>query len=196
MALPATDNFTNSNGTALTSHSASWTANTGAFDIQSNTCQTNTPTSEGMAHWNADAFSDNQYAKGTIADVSSFRYIGPGVRIHASAHTGYEYASDSGDASYFGKFIAGSYTQFASSGVFSTSEVIKITAEGTTITAYIDDAQQHQQTDSAISSGSAGISGYGDGQTRIDDWEGGDLGGAPPSYPIPEALHSYRQRRT
>ena len=156
MALPATDSFTNSNGTALQSHNSNWTINVGAFDIQSNGCHPNSSATEEMAHWSGDSFDADQYSDATWVDGAAFTYVGVAARVAASAHTGYEFVSDSNDASYFGKFVSGSYTEFSSGAVFDASDVVRIEADGTTIAAYLNDVEWDSTTDSAISNGSAG----------------------------------------
>ncbi len=89
MALPATEAFTNSNGTQLTTHSSNWTLNSGDFDIQSNALSPDAASTENGAHWNADTFDDDQYAQATLVDQFNSRTIGVAVRCHATADTYY-----------------------------------------------------------------------------------------------------------
>lgn len=56
MALPASDSFTGSNGTNLTSYSANWVVNYGSFHIQSNAVGSSL-NDDALAHWSADTFS-------------------------------------------------------------------------------------------------------------------------------------------
>lgn len=185
MALPATENFNGSgDGTQLTSHSSDWTLNDGDFDIQSNAVAVDDPGhDEAGAHWNADSFNDDQYAEGDITNTASGVYVGVAVRCNTGGSANYYgYYSDSGDASYLHKNINGSWTQLGSTGnTFSTNDTVRIEAEGTTITPNINGSTTGTpgaQTDSALSSGSAGISGYDDGEgMRLDNWEGGNIGG-------------------
>lgn len=181
MALPATDAFTNSNGTSLVSHSASWTQNTGAAYIQSNALASNTSGNEMGAHWNADTFDADQYSQGTLVATSSNVFIGPAVRVAASASTYYGYYLDNNET-YMFKMVSGSWTQIGGSGSGSSGGIsLRLEVSGTTLTpirAGSTDSSVGAQTDSSIASGSAGVTGYGNSvSTRFDDWEGGNLGG-------------------
>jgi len=183
MALPATDSFTNDNGTALESH-GDWTINEGSFEIQSNACQA-TDSTYALAHWDADTFADDQYAEATIDTLSSYYRIGVGARAHASASTGYMYVGgENGAGKRLYKLVAGAPSTVASAAVdLSVSDLVRIECEGTTITPILNgstDSDLGAQTDSSISSGSAGVGGYNNG-SRVDDWEGGDLTGSSPS---------------
>lgn len=181
MALPATDAFTAADGTALTTYSANWTNNGSTFSITSNALRCSS-SSEGAAHWNADTFGNDQYATATVTAITSFAYIGVSVRCHASATTFYGFESNSNDASYLFKYVAGVSTTLGSTGaVFTVTDVLRLEASGTTITPKVDGATLNPpgaQTDSSISSGYAGVVGAGnDSGSRIDNWEGGNLGG-------------------
>lgn len=177
-ALPATDVFTSTNGTALTTYSSNWTNNDGAFVINTNAVA---PNSAGQccAYWNADTFNNNQYSQATVTAIDSWVYIGVGVRIAASAGTYYGYYSDSADASYLFKAVSGTFTLLGSfDTVFTTSLAIRIEANDTSIRPMRggSTASIGTQTDSSISSGSAGIVGADAGTTsRIDNWEGGNI---------------------
>lgn len=186
-ALPATDAFTNTNGTALTTHSASWTYNNTGFTAQTFAINTNAvhPTTSGSpaevaAHWNADTFNDDHYSLATVANLAAGVYVGLSIRCATGATmTFYDYISDSLDASYLAKTVTGTYTQLGSTGsVFTTSLAIRLEATGTGIRPMRTGATADIgiQTDSAITSGYAGIAGYSTSTgARIDTWEGGNL---------------------
>jgi hypothetical protein len=103
--------------------------------------------------------------------------------VAAAAHTGYNYCGHS-TQKYLYKYVAGSQTTLTSttSAGFSVSDDVRIETEGTTITPVLNgstDSDLGAQTDSSISSGSAGVGGFSDtSSNRIDDWEGGNLAGA------------------
>ena len=178
MALPATDNFTGSNGTQLTTYSGSWTLNTGDFDIQTNALAADSSGNESGAHWNADSFGNDQYAIITLAAVSS-AYVGPAVRCAASGATYYGWSISNYDAYGF-KQVSGTWTQLYNNGTAgAASNTMRIEAEGTSIRFIKNGSTLYTATDSAIGSGSSGVSGYGDSSTcRMDDWEGGNIGAA------------------
>lgn len=183
MALPATDAFTDTNGTALTTHSASWTENVAGFDIQSNALASN-GASDTMAHWNADTFNDDQYAQIVEATTSATgSFLGPAVRVATSAHTGYycvgQYAASTDWET--GKFVGGTWTAINSNLTGpSNGTTVAAKISGTSFTVEFDGTPQasYAFTDSAISSGSGGVCGYGTSASRImDTWEAGNLGG-------------------
>jgi hypothetical protein len=179
MALPATDTFTTGTDQSLTAYSANWTANSGAFAV---TASTDTVRADGgggedMAHWNADTFDANQYAQVSITSVDS-SYIGVAVRCHASAATGYGlYAGVT--ESYLYKIVSGTWTQIGSAGgAWSNSDVLRLEVSGTTLTPKRNGSTYSTigaQTDSSISSGYAGLSGYEVSGGTGDNWEGGNL---------------------
>jgi hypothetical protein len=185
MALPATDNFTTGSDQALATYSASWTQNNGAANVLDATDDVvSFDNSDWLAHWNADSFDDDQYAQLVLSAVGEDTWIGPSARVAASATTGYliDCRSKVGATSkYLSKLVAGSWTTLASStNSYSVSDLIRLEAEGSTITPLVngsEDTDLGAQTDSAITSGSAGLAGYGKFApvSRGDDWEGGNL---------------------
>jgi hypothetical protein len=189
MALPATDNFTTGPSQNLDSRT-NWTLNSGGAGclyIQ-NTADAvhSVAVDENIVHWDADTFANDQYSQcSTITGrAGATSLIGVAVRCHATAATGY-YFYLSGTNSYLNKLVGGSYTQLGSTGDGGTNELMRIEAEGTTITPMCGStptewASIGAQTDSSITSGYAGVSGYAeDTAHKMDDWEGGDLGAGP-----------------
>lgn len=177
MTLPATDDFTDANGTQIASH-GDWTVNDGDFDIYSNALA---PDGSGpcVAYWNADTFDADQYSQATVKALDDDVYIGVAVRIHASAVTYYGLVSEAGSKELY-KRIWGSYTAIATSGSpYEVDDVIRLEVNATTLTPMVNGATDTDlgvQSDSSISSGSAGVAGYDDGTgSRIDDWQGGNL---------------------
>lgn len=188
VALPATDVFTGSNGTALTTYSASWTLNSGNFAINTNAITPNSSGNECAAGWNADTFDSDQYAQGTATATNNQNHaIGVACRCHTTASTAtyYGWYSDTGttNAAYLHKSATGTWTQLGSTGARWTDGLaIRLETNGTTIRPMRTGATDAigSQTDSTIASGRAGLSGYSTGTNmRLDGWEGGNLGGAP-----------------
>lgn len=186
MALPATDNFTDTNGVQLTTHNASWTLNKGNFDIQSNALASD-QNGETGAHWNADSFDDDQYAQADGIAKIAVNAIGLAVRCSLTGGVGtyYGFYADGYDVTghtYLFKMVSGSWTQL---GVRSNDDIVgklmRVEVSGTTLTPLLDGVLEDPpgvQTDAAISSGAAGVSGWNDQPTgRIDNWEGGNLAG-------------------
>lgn len=197
MALPATDDFTTGSDQTLTDYSANWTANVNNINVLAATDDIVADVVNndvGIAHWNADSFDNDQYCELDITSVDSFISLGPMVRVHASAHTGYLFESSS-EGSFFYKVVATSYTQLGSdTGAASPTERYQIEANGTTIRSLVDDVEEDSQTDSSISSGSAGIHSYQfpSSTTKADNWEGGNLAAGGDSIPY---LSGLRRRR-
>jgi hypothetical protein len=108
MSLPATDTFTSASDQALTTYSSSWTNNHGAFQVLGATddVKSNTSSDETCAHWNADAFGNDQYAQVKITAVSGDTPMGPAVRCYASANTYYGYYGDSSASSQLSTRVA------------------------------------------------------------------------------------------
>jgi hypothetical protein len=178
MALPASDAFTNANGTALTTHDASWTLQTDAgFRIQSNGVSPhNTVGSlEGGAYWNADTPDDNQYAE-VVFTAGGIGYIGPAVRMATGADSRYG-AYTNGTDSFLFKIVAGTFTQLGATGpAFSNGDTLRIEANGTTIRLLKNGAESISVTDSSLASGRIGITGYSsDTNTQATSWTGGNL---------------------
>ena len=187
--LPATDAFTGTNGTALTTYSANWLLNSGNFAINTNAVYPNQSGTESGARWNADTFGNNQYAQGKLANITTAgQTIGVAVRAATSGAASYYgfYADGSGGGKTFlFKMVAGTWTQLGSLGAaLAVNAVLRLEVSGTTLTPKVNGSTQSPpgaQTDSAHSSGAAGISGYSVSTSmRLDDWEGGNLGGGPP----------------
>ena len=188
-ALPATDAFTAANGTDLTTYSANWTYNTGAMQINTNAVAPNTGGNQSMAHWNADAFADDQYSELTVAAITSAVYIGPAVRCSVALIVGYYIEVDSADGMYLFKQIAAVETQLGSkTAVVVANDVLRLTATGTTISPKKNGASTGtpgDQTDASIASGSAGINGYDAGTgSRMDTWTGNNVSAAGAVGPL------------
>lgn len=183
-ALPATDAFTAANGTALQTYNAAWVINSGALAINTNAVYGNSAGNDSLAHWGNDTFNADQYAQGTIAAISAGNWIGVSVRDAASAMTGYLYYGDNGNRT-LAKYVNGTYTDLGlyNGGGFTASDLIRLEVSGTTLTSKRNgagDTNTGPQTDNSIASGSGGLAAYNNNSgSRLDDWEGGNIGGDP-----------------
>ena len=181
MSLPASDAFTTGTNANLASYSANWTQNNGTFRVLASTDDVRTYSSDEIgAHWNADSFDNDQYSEGEINSLSASATVGVAVRVHASAATYYALYAQDTYGTYLGKVISGSWTELGNTGTtFSASDVIRLEAEGTAITPYRNGgvfSAIGAETDSSISSGYAGLSGWESASdARIDNWEGGNI---------------------
>lgn len=180
MALPATDAFTGANGTALQTYSANWVINSGGLVINTNSVAPASSGNECGARWNADTFANDQYAQATLVAKEGTSNFAAGVGVrHAAGGTAtyYGYYADGASSSFVFKMVAGTWTQLgAAFGSIATSSVMRLEVQSTTLTAKIGGVSQGTRTDSAIASGSAGLSGYSTSTAmRVDTWEGSDL---------------------
>src|SRR5512139_2841229 len=109
MALPASDAFTGTDGTALQTYSANWSVNAGALAINTNAVYSNSADESG-AGWNADTFDNDQYAQGTVVATSS-AHVGVAVRVHTDGATDTYYGlyGSFGDCQLF-KQVGGSWS--------------------------------------------------------------------------------------
>lgn len=180
MSLPATDTFTVASDTDLASYS-NWVVNNGTFTVKAADYVIVASSSENRAHWSSDSFNDDQYSKGVIVGTGS-SWIGVSVRVAASAVTDYSWYVADADTNYLSKQVAGTYTEIASDGTgVDAGDVIQLSITGTTLSPKKNSSSTGtpgDHTDSSISSGYAGICGYGTGGIGLDNWEGGNIGAA------------------
>jgi hypothetical protein len=182
MALPATDTFTGTDWTPLETYSASWSIRNGGFLIYSNAvCPVSTFVENG-AWWNADVFADDQYATGTFTAVGTSSQ-GLAVRVNTAADNSYYgYYSSDVDSRLF-KVVAGTWTQLGSAGApWAVNDVVRLEISGTSLRPMVNGvtADIGVQTDSDLTSGAAGLSSFSyfdNINSRLDNWEGGNLGG-------------------
>jgi len=199
MALPATDTFTGTNNQNLTTYSANWTYNVlvgTALQIFSNALRPNL-TDDSVAHWNADTFNADQYAKGTLVAIEA-AFMGCAVRCASGATQTAYYTVISSGTSWLNKYVAGTATNIANFGLgeYVVNDIHQLEAEGTILRSKRNGVLDSigAQTDSSISSGFAGIAGAGNATlTRMDNWEGGNLGGAPAVFPLPDYINQLLQ---
>lgn len=184
-----TDAFTGTNDTALTTHNAAWVQGTssGVMEIQSNGCAGNADASDGFYYYN-QTFAAAHYSQCVLAAAGT-ESIGVVVRAQTAAKSCY-YAGcwASGGLLFAGETIAGTDTDWDSGqvdpnvgqsfGLYideTTTTTVYYKVNGATIATYT--------SKSALTGGKAGVWRFqGSTGTRIDDWEGGDVGGVAAAF--------------
>lgn len=189
MSLPATDAFTDTGGTELSVHNASWTGVVGGLYIGTNAVY-NAASAQSIYYWNADTFSANQYCQLVAVGISSTatQWFGPACRVASGSETCYFFQwGKSGSAQRrYGKRVAGTNTVLGNDNTpASTSDVFRLECDGSTITAKINGGTWNSTTDSAITAADpAGIYSQGSGVFNLgDDLEAGNLAVAGASSP-------------
>ena len=178
----ASDDF---NRTSASTLGANWTNDIGTFGVGSNaTAYAATPGvgSQVLAHWSANSFNNRQYSEVKLATIST-TWQGSGPAIRASAAGGYvAYAHETNKLSLM-KLVAGSAGSVlcstdTSPATVAAGDVIRIEADGTTITVKRTSgtpATLITCTDSSYSTGAAGVGAYDNLHGDLDDWTGGNL---------------------
>ncbi len=186
----ATDNFNRDNGGL----GANWTtcSNVQAPQISSN--QVVQGSDESGAYWSADSFNDDQYSK--IKVVTSADWMATIVRFNPGAQeTMYALFRDYGTTLAIYVRSAGSWTQLGS--VYGPIAVpngstFKLSVTGETLTPAVDDVDLATRSSAAIASGAPGF--RVKSPAVLDDWEGGNVGGAPATV-VPQLMAAQRRFR-
>jgi hypothetical protein len=180
----ASDNFQRANENPL-SDGGNWTKIPGIFEspnqIVSNLCE-GTQTNSCGNFYSGITWPNDQYSEFTLATLTTGS-LGPVARCSSSAETYYRLqlaASGGSQAVGINLMNAGSSSTLGTSSNFSTAVggILKIQAQGTTISAWYNGAQKLSVTDSTLSSGSAGI--YlqpflSNNSCQISAWDGGSV---------------------
>lgn len=176
-----TDDFTAADETTLVSHNANWVQDTGAIVIRSNTARGNTG-GASYARWTGEVFNDDQVVSGVWAGTNSNGSISSaiGARFDSSQNGYYYWVTGSNSRLY--RLNTGSATLLSSGGSVSTSDVIELTCEGTTLTCRLNGSTTgapSAQTDSTHSGGDAALRLFNVGDSAsIDSISGANLAGA------------------
>jgi hypothetical protein len=131
------------------------------------------------AIYNSNCVSGKQYSQGKITNI----YPGLIVRCDMSNKDNY-YFLELFSATQLGfyKMVEGSSSQIGSYLTITSwtnGATLKLTADGTTFSVYINNVYQGQWTDATFGETNLGVGviDFGSGTSKyIDDWEGGDLG--------------------
>lgn len=203
MSLPASDAFTEASDTALASHTAggiTWVVNVGTFTVlgASDTVRHNSASTEGAAHDSTNTYNNDQKAQ-TKMVTRATNPAGPAVRVASgTTQTYYGYYADS-TASYLFKNVSGVWTQIGSNGAAGANgSTYALEVSGTTLTPKKDGATADigAQTSSSISSGYAGICGYGSTSSQIDNFAADNMTVVTKAKPIYQrhTLYVWRSR--
>lgn len=183
MVALASDNFNRANQTGL---GANWTQFTAQpqFNISSNTAvPADISTNDDFNFYSAVSFPNDQYSKmqATVSDSTGF---GPGNVVRCNNTSGgnfYRYVTrHSGTNAIFDKQVNGTYTTVSNftGPAWNDGDTWQVNVVGTTLTWLLNGVSQRTDTDSAVTSGSPGISvSTAVTSASIDNWEGGTFGG-------------------
>ena len=137
--------------------------------------------------WTANTFGSDQYSQVRIAGglanwTQAVQLCVRTTGTSESTYKGYAFFTDglSGTGhSEVDKVVNGQWTTLRSfAQTFTTNDVVKLEAIGTTITVYKNGVSLGSVTDATFSSGSPGVGVYGNA-ALIDDWQGGSTIAGP-----------------
>lgn len=170
-----TDNFNRANGGV----GSNWTTLTGMSELQvtGNICNANANPSGGHVATATATFAADQEAQAVVAAFGSFDRPGPGVRL--SGNNGYVARVFGATEIGLHRMDAGVLTALGAGVAYAVGDTVRIRAESTTISLFVNDVELRTQTDATYSTGQPGI--YYDrgnlGATHLDDFYATDLGG-------------------
>ena len=178
--LTVSDNFNRADGGL----GANWTtvAGTAAPTIANQVLQPGTANTLNSAYWSANTFGSDQYVQATMP-ASSGNNFGPGIAVRLSSSKGYFlwYGNSSNEVSIWRMDSVSGWTELTQSSaltVNAATDVWKLQAVGSTISAYQNGTRVAQATDPNITTGAPGVWMYY-GNNRISNWSGGDVTSAP-----------------
>ncbi len=159
-----------------------WAEDSGNWTITSNTARNGTTGNVyRKLRWVGTALDSNNYSvSGTYRSGSASFGIGPAARCAASATVSYySLIIFGGDAAYLVYINAGAETilDTGSAITANTDYALRIEVDGSTIRGYVNDVLDLEATNSALSSGSPGVCGYGgnNSSTYCATWQAADL---------------------
>ena len=186
MTIIATDDFNGTDGTQLDVYNSDWEETQNNMVLETFGGETYVRPSDSavitFARFTGIAFNNNQTSEVTISlkDVQSGQSIGASVRADASVNS-YVAAIDYDGNAFLRSYTAGVGVHLGSSpyslGVISDTDRVRIEADGTTISWYLNDIEQDSVTDSDWSSGAAGMYGFANTADNMgaNYWEGGNI---------------------
>ena len=183
MALPLSKTFVAANGTDVAVNDSDFTAVLNTMEIFNNAYHM-AGSGAGSYRINSETFDDEQFSEGIIANLISGNFVGMSVRNQSGASTYYALNCNSagGSDTFLVEVTAGSQSVLESGDGddWVATDVIRLEIEGTTLTPLRNGstpaALSATTEDSSITSGDAGIAGFGDNTgSRISSAEFGNL---------------------
>lgn len=198
MALPATDDFTGTAGTYLSSRTG-WTTGQMRADMYLRTggyCAAEIAGSTNYAayRWIGDAFNGNHYSQALAQALFGSSGIGVTVRCQSASNSYYGFTLNTAGAKIV-RCDSGTLTTLVFDELtYTAGFTMRLEVNGTALTAIYNGSTVLSTTDATYSGGGAGIHGTNDlgSSQMIDNWEGGNIGGS--STPVPVFMAQYRQR--
>jgi hypothetical protein len=186
-----TDSFQRANANPI---GGNWTTSGtfGALQIVSDAVEAATGGTVNVAYWNASAFNNDQWSQITVGATIGTSAVGPAVRLGTASENGYAFlwqgTTGSSGTWRLQKYVSGTVTQLATGTLtVSTGDTLAIAAVGTNIYLYWNGVFVFTISDSALTSGSAGMlvfSASGTTQATITGWSGGNFQNAPAPPPV------------
>lgn len=184
-ALPVTDAFTGTDGTALDVYNALWVTLT-SNNTMSITTNSLRPDAAGCCYrWTGDAFNSDHYSEATDVVVTGGAQIGLSVRCQSGSNSYYGYyANVNGSSKEMFRMDSGTKVSLGTGGSQTLNDVRRIFANGSTIqgnrNGSLDSAiSGNPFTDTNYTGGAAGVCGNNsNANNRIDNWQADNLAAA------------------
>lgn len=176
----ASDNFQRADANPI---SGNWTNVDNAIQIVSHLAEATVISAYNIGYYNDVVWPNDQYSEITIgATDASFDYVMPAVRVDNSVATAYFALAELNTGNIFIQELTnGTVNTLAgptsSGAAFQIGDVIRLTVQGTTLTATKNGATILSVSDSSILSGNAGIGFFTAtlASAAISLWAGGNL---------------------
>ena len=138
-----------------------------------------TSAANALTRYTGGTFDGDQYAEITVDVASWGSYVGVAVRCQGTGGTADGYYFTNRDYR-LEKIVDGSITNLytGTGSIGSNDDVLRIEISGSTITCYVNDVQECQETDTDITGGNPGVYTYsyhGSNASTIDDFECSDF---------------------
>jgi len=178
MATHVSDNFNRADETPLASPWGSCQSSTYGELLSGNAAKGGLAYNRAGSYYNS-TFTDAQYAQ---CEQTEFGAIGPAVRVMTTQRSGYFFAIVSSTIARMYKIHDGTVSQLGAdyTGTYTVGATIKLTADGSTLTPYVNDTALGTRTDTTFTSGKVGIM-SASSTNKVDNWYGGDGPGVPAS---------------